>query len=166
MRDEELPELGVVKTATPCNVSWDSMSGDSVKRYCGKCKLHVWNFSELTTDEARALLVETEGRLCGRIFTRPDGTMLTRDCPTGVSKQRKKKLGGIAAAVALLGGAATTAVAAYQSTCPIASGNPGGQMMGAMVMAPPPPQTAKPPHDAPQKERDEMREFVGQVEIE
>ena len=113
MLPTDLPELGVVKTATPCSVSWDSMQGDEVKRFCGKCQKHVWNFAELTTDEARALLIETQGRLCGRIFTRADGTVLTKDCPTALAQKRRKSIAGITAAAALLGAAAATAAASF-----------------------------------------------------
>src|SRR5687767_8228476 len=108
------------------------MSGDDVKRYCGKCRLYVWNFAELTTDEARALLIETQGRLCGRIFTRPDGTVLTKDCPTGVAMHRRKRVGGMAVAAALLGGAVTGIGASLVDAegCALTSGNSPGMMMG------------------------------------
>ena len=75
MRHDDFCELGVVKTATPCGEPWEAMQGDDVKRFCGRCRLFVYDFAALTTEEARALLVRTEGRLCGRIFTREDGTV-------------------------------------------------------------------------------------------
>jgi hypothetical protein len=137
------------------------MQGDDVKRFCGKCRLYVWDFAALTTEEARALLIETEGRLCARIFTREDGTVLTKDCPAGIAKQRRKRGAGIAAAAALLGGAATFAAAQQQpeecalaietddepprplpvSPAPIFSDNPRGQMLGGKISVPrtPPP---------------------------
>jgi hypothetical protein len=152
MRNDDLCELGVVKTATPCSASWDEMQGDDVKRYCAGCRLYVYDFSALTTEEARALLIETEGRLCARIFTRADGTVLTKDCPAGVAKQRRKRVASVAAAAALLGGVSAAVTAAQlqeeQEGCkvqlrtsagglapqPIPSGNePGTQLMGDVI---------------------------------
>jgi hypothetical protein len=116
MRPRDLPELGVVKTATPCSVEWDDMQGDEVKRFCGKCRRYVWDFSRLTSTEARALIVETEGRLCGRIFTRTDGTVLTKDCPSGVARKRVRSAAA-AAALLSVSAIATGALLAPASSC-------------------------------------------------
>ncbi len=115
MRDDDLCELGVVKTATPCDEPWESMRGSGAVRYCDRCRLDVYDFAQLSTSEARDLIVKTEGRLCGRIFTREDGTVLTRDCPTGVVQRRNKRVRGVAVAAALLGGAAGLAAAPPRS---------------------------------------------------
>jgi hypothetical protein len=57
------------------------MKGDDRTRFCSECNLHVYNFAELTRDEAEALVNSQAGqRLCGRVFRRPDGTIITRDC--------------------------------------------------------------------------------------
>ena len=50
-------------------------------RHCTLCDLNVYNFAELTREEIRALLT-SEGRVCGRLYRRADGTLLTRDCPS------------------------------------------------------------------------------------
>jgi hypothetical protein len=44
----------------------------------------------MTRDEVRALLVSTEGRVCARLYRRADGTVLTRDCPTGLRALRRR----------------------------------------------------------------------------
>jgi hypothetical protein len=68
-------------------MKWEDMHavGDGVRaRHCDQCKLNVYNLSEMTADEAEALLARHEGRrLCGAFYRREDGTILTRNCPVG-----------------------------------------------------------------------------------
>lgn len=83
------------------------MRGDDRVRFCDQCKLHVYNFSQMTEKQAERLLRETGGRLCGQIYRRRDGTILTRDCPVGLRAMRRRLaglVGRIAAAVVLAGG--------------------------------------------------------------
>lgn len=79
-----------LRVAAPCEVSWDGMAGDERVRHCALCSLNVYNFAEMTGDEVRALLARTEGRVCGRLYRRADGTMLTRDCPSGLRALRQR----------------------------------------------------------------------------
>jgi hypothetical protein len=98
-----------VRIASPCTVKWESMTpvatpgvdGDR-QRHCAQCKLNVFNIKELTEAEVRALLLKAEGRVCGRVFQRKDGTVLTRDCPTGVAALRKRAMVALMAAAALV----------------------------------------------------------------
>ena len=76
--------LDRIQVAKPCPVSWDSMSGDDRVRFCGACRLNVFNLSGMTRREATELLQLVEGRLCVRFFRRKDGTLLTSDCPVGM----------------------------------------------------------------------------------
>jgi hypothetical protein len=55
----------------------------------------------MTKAEAERLIVQSEGRLCVRYYRRADGTILTRDCPTGL-RALKKRLTRMANAVASL----------------------------------------------------------------
>lgn len=84
--------LDNVHVASPCSADWNEMYGDAHKRFCGDCKLNVYNLSDMTRDEAEALIMNAEGRLCVRFYRRPDGTVLTRDCPVGSAgiKQRTR----------------------------------------------------------------------------
>lgn len=59
------------------------MIGTDRKRFCGECKLNVYNLSGMSQQEAENLLLNSEGRLCVRFFKRADGTVLTKDCPIG-----------------------------------------------------------------------------------
>ena len=108
-RDSEI--LAKVNVAAPCTASWDAMSGDDKARFCGHCEKHVYNLSAMTSDEAAALVRNTEGRLCVRYYRRADGTMLTADCPVGASAKRARTKRNI---VALAGAGA--ALAAYRLT--------------------------------------------------
>lgn len=87
MKQDPLKNLRI---ATPCPVGWESMSGDDRVRFCSQCNLHVYNFAELTRKEAAALITATEGRMCGRIYRRSDGTVITKDCPVGLRAIRRR----------------------------------------------------------------------------
>jgi len=79
-----------LRVASPCHIGWERMSGDERVRFCDSCKLNVYNFSEMTPGEIESLLVKTEGRICGRMYRRTDGTILTRDCPVGLRALRRR----------------------------------------------------------------------------
>lgn len=66
------------------------MTGDDRARFCSLCNLHVYNISEMTRKQALALISETEGRFCGRIYRRSDGTVITKDCPIGLRAVRRR----------------------------------------------------------------------------
>lgn len=85
--------LNNVKIASPCSQDWNEMIGTERKRFCGECKLNVYNLSGMSRSEAENLLLNSEGRLCVRFFRRADGTVLTTDCPVGwqAIKQRVSK---------------------------------------------------------------------------
>lgn len=75
--------------ASPCPAKWDEMEGDDRKRFCHQCSKHVYNFASMTDAEAERLLRENEGKVCGRIYRRDDGTILTADCPVGFANLRR-----------------------------------------------------------------------------
>lgn len=75
--------LDNIRVASPCTANWDEMFGDHRKRFCGECKLNVYNLSDMTRREAESLLINSEGRLCVRFYRRQDGTVLTQNCPVG-----------------------------------------------------------------------------------
>jgi hypothetical protein len=75
--------LDNIKVASPCSQDWDAMIGTNRKRYCGECKLNVYNLSGMRRTEAENLILNSEGRLCVRFYRRADGSVLTQDCPVG-----------------------------------------------------------------------------------
>ena len=111
MTKEGADLLSRIRVASPCPASWETMEGDARVRFCRQCDLHVYNISELTRAEAESLVARTEGRLCGRLYRRADGTVLTRDCPTGLRAARRR-----------VGRAAGAAFAAVLSLCGVAFG--------------------------------------------
>src|SRR5262249_3316039 len=108
--------LDNVRVASPCNAAWDEMVGDERVRFCGKCEKNVFNLSAMSRDDAEALLREKSGgRVCVRYYQRKDGTILTSDCPVGVSRKRKKRLALAAVGAGAMALAAATA--ASRSRC-------------------------------------------------
>ena len=75
--------LDKIHIASPCSANWNEMYGNERKRFCGDCRLNVYNLSDMTRREAENLLLTSEGRLCVRFFRRTDGTVLTKNCPVG-----------------------------------------------------------------------------------
>jgi hypothetical protein len=113
LRGRTLPLLDDVRIASPCSASWDEMTGDARVRFCGKCAKNVYNLSEMTRDEAEALLAQSEraeARMCVRLYKRRDGTVLTADCPVGVKRKNIRRV--VAVAAGTLGAGALASVAA------------------------------------------------------
>lgn len=98
-----LISLQSVQIATPCRADWSKMEGDDKSRFCQTCAKSVYNLSAMTTPEAQALIAEKEGNLCARIYRRADGTVITGDCPVGVTAPRRPFWGAIAGVLAAIG---------------------------------------------------------------
>jgi len=82
--------LDNISIASPCSADWNEMYGDDRKRFCGECKLNVYNLSGMSRDEAESLMINAEGRVCVRFYRRTDGTVLTQDCPVGWAKVKQR----------------------------------------------------------------------------
>jgi hypothetical protein len=93
-------DVNKLRVAAPCSAPWDAMRGDEKSRHCEMCSLNVYNFSEMTEREVRNLIEKTEGRICGRLFLRADGTVLTKDCPVGLRAFYKRTVQRAGAALA------------------------------------------------------------------
>lgn len=100
--------LNNLRIASPCPKKWEEMAGDERVRFCSHCQLNVYNFSAMTRIEAESFLLKAEGRVCGRLYRRADGNVLTQDCPVGLRaiRQRVSRLAATAfsAVVGLFGG--------------------------------------------------------------
>jgi len=92
-----------LRISSPCPKSWDDLAGNDRVRYCGQCRLNVYNLAEMPKEEVDALVRSTEGRLCGRLYLRGDKKAATRDCGGYRSRQRLRRW-MTAAALLLLGG--------------------------------------------------------------
>lgn len=128
-----------IRIASPCPTSWENMLGDDRVRFCDICSKNVYNISAMTRSEAQELIRSKQGRLCGMIYTRKDGTVMTSDCPVGLAAIRKrivKRIAGIAAVIAgIVTGGAT-----------LVSNFTGEQTLGVMVPATPPARTEPAEH--------------------
>ncbi|SRR6266567_2408642 len=79
-----------LRIASPCAVGWEGMSGDDRLRFRSLCNLHVYNISEMTSEQIRSLVISTEDRICARLYRRADGTVITRACPIGLRALRSR----------------------------------------------------------------------------
>ena len=125
-----LPTLDVLETltiATPCTVPWDEMSGDDRTRFCGRCRRHVFDLSAMTTAEASDLLGAPGGRPCVRLYRRPDGRVMTADCPVGVRARIWRRAVWAASLFALL----------FLPACRVIQGVPAPDDIGAAATKPP-----------------------------
>jgi hypothetical protein len=104
-----LPQLRI---ASPCSADWEKMAGDDRVRYCDQCNLNVYNFSAMSSAEIEQLLSRSAGRKCGRLYQRPDGTVLTTDCPVGFRARMRH-----------VSRAAGAALAAMMSVMPVVAQN-------------------------------------------
>ena len=75
---------------TPCPTTWDKMKGSDSVRFCHLCHLNVYNIANLTDKEAEAVLSKGKdgGRVCALLYRRPDGTIVTDNCPRALRKVR------------------------------------------------------------------------------
>lgn len=104
----KLPILDNIRVATPCSADWNEMVGNDRIRHCGKCDKDVFNLSQMTREDAEALLQEKQGNLCARYYQRADGTILTSDCAVGKKQRRRRRVMAVAAAALCAGGGAFT----------------------------------------------------------
>jgi hypothetical protein len=81
-----------IEIPLPCHVPWADMTGDDRVRFCGDCRQSVYNVALFTRAEATRLLNDSSGRVCLRIFRRPDGTVVTDDCRARLRAARKRGL--------------------------------------------------------------------------
>lgn len=90
--------LDSLRIISPCDVPWASMEGDESVRFCGKCRLNVYNVAELPRAEAVALIERAEGRVCMQLTRRADGTIVTGDCWAQLRRAHKRGLLALAVA--------------------------------------------------------------------
>lgn len=97
-------DLDALQLRSTCPVAWSSMKGDARSRFCGLCRLNVFNLEGMTRQEALDLVSRTEGRLCLRFRRRADGTVLVQDCgPVRVGRLRRAAALSLVLGIALVG---------------------------------------------------------------
>jgi hypothetical protein len=169
----KLPVLPNIRVASPCTADWKAMTpvdADTERvRHCGDCNKNVYNLSQMTRDEAEALILAKEGRLCVRYFQRKDGTILLKDCTVAVANGRKRKLIAAGAAALLAGGVGAAFALRSRSESLSASidhepGSEEWQDRGAIANTDDPPPPAPPAVD--ELELHELHELQGKIAIE
>ncbi|MDP6445184.1 MAG: hypothetical protein QGG36_30825 [Pirellulaceae bacterium] len=115
--------------------------------------MNVYNLAEMKEDEVRRLIETHEGRLCGRLARRRDGTFTVGACPRSLRRLGRQvaKLGGVVAGVISLFGCAWWTNAATGSADPPAKSigdvitswgeEPMEFLLGDIEIALPPPPT-------------------------
>ena len=94
--------LEAIQIAKPCRADWQNMTGDERARFCGSCHKNVYDISQMTRAEAQNLIQQKEGNVCVRLHRRPDGTVITSDCPVGIAATPRPLWWGAFALVALM----------------------------------------------------------------
>jgi hypothetical protein len=93
-----------IQIAKPCPASWEQMVGNDRIRHCLICAQNVYDISAMTAEEAREFLGSHDEDVCIRLYRRPDGTVMTRDCPKGIRSQIRAFVSRVAiSAVSMLG---------------------------------------------------------------
>ena len=109
------------------------MTGDERARFCGQCQKNVYNLSAMTRGQIETLVREKEGKFCGRFYRRPDGWMLTADCPSRMRRIRVRlaKVGGALCALVL-----SVIGCSQRQTNQSGGGNSGEILMGDVAVPP------------------------------
>jgi hypothetical protein len=115
-----------IRVASPCNARWNDMNGDERARLCGQCQKNVFNLSAMTRAQIETLIREKEGKFCGRFYRRPDGRMLTADCPSRMRRARER--------MARLGGALCALLLSLVGCSPRQAGQNGSGTTGQVLM--------------------------------
>ena len=85
------------------------MDGDERRRFCFACSKEVYDLLAMTEDEAESFLAVhlDDGDECVRLFRRPDGRVLTTDCPVGATRRHRARAAlGVAVGALVVAGVA------------------------------------------------------------
>ena len=155
--------LNNIKIASPCSANWDEMYGNERKRFCGDCKLNVYNLSGMSRQEAENLVTSSEGRMCVRFYKRADGSIITQDCPVGWAKvkQRARMLATAAFSLilSLFAGVFAASFFGRQKDLgkfrwiPFSTPTPERHLMGAIAMPTPTPKQSPTPKATPEGQK-------------
>ncbi len=106
---EEHPAVESITVPTRCRASWRDMRGEGAVRRCPRCDRDVYDLAQMTRGEVDALLARAEGAPCVRLRRRPDGRVVTADCPPEPPQMIARAARAVAAGVLFGAGAVTTA---------------------------------------------------------
>jgi hypothetical protein len=116
-------ELADLRLGFACKQRWDDMVGDDRVRVCAGCDRPVFNLSGMTRAEAEAVLATRGLTPCVRFYRRPDGTIMTTDCPTG-ARPAPRRLAVVASSLAAAGSAIAAGTAMADPPAATGSADP------------------------------------------
>jgi hypothetical protein len=126
-------DVDEIRVASPCHARWDDMDGNERARFCRQCSKNVFNLSAMTRVQIETLIREKEGKFCGRFYRRPDGRMLTADCPSRLRRLRERmaRIGGVLCALVV-----SVVGCSSRQTNPNRSERMGQVLMGDVAVSP------------------------------
>lgn len=89
------------RISKPCPESWSDMVGNDRVRFCGRCKLNVYNLAIMKKEEIEALVRGSNGRLCGQLYMRGNRTATLRDCAGGARRKWVRRGAAVAGLLVL-----------------------------------------------------------------
>jgi|GEM_PF-1544637 len=110
-------ELRNLRIGFACQQRWEDMIGEERVRACAGCDRPVFDLSAMTRAEAERLLATRDLTPCVRFYRRPDGTVMTSDCPSGERRERRR-LAVVASSIAA-GAAIATPSSARAEPAPV-----------------------------------------------
>ena len=69
--------LDSINVKSPCNESWNEMTGNEQVRFCSHCAKDVHDISAMTRAKAEKLVKDSNGKLCVRYVKNPAGKLIT-----------------------------------------------------------------------------------------
>jgi len=78
------------------------MEGGGRLRHCPLCQRNLYDLSDMSRDEAEAIVSAREGKPVADLYERSDGLVMVSDCPVGVREKRDRMIGSTAALIAML----------------------------------------------------------------
>ena len=150
--------LNNLKVASPCSQDWNAMLGDNRKRYCGECKLNVYNLSGMSREEAEALIMNAEGRLCVRFYKRRDGSVITEDCPVGWARLKQRTRVWATAAFSLI-------MALFSGVFIVSMFSKPRATMGDMLPVTTPPQQTMGAVSIQPDPKDDVDQIMGKMQV-
>jgi hypothetical protein len=79
-----------VEIKTPCTVAWDQWTEGERVRFCDECKMNVHNLSAMSDKEVKELFANKNERVCVFMKQRPDGSVVTDNCPVALRAARNR----------------------------------------------------------------------------
>jgi len=89
--------LDSIDVKSPCNESWEEMTGNDEVRFCSHCAKNVHNISAMTRPKAEKLIKNANGNLCVRYVKNPVGKIVNLPPKLTQIKRRARIAAGVLA---------------------------------------------------------------------